>query len=467
MPGLLDILLASQGPQQPMAMRGAAAPPAQNGAAVMAGMAPQQAPQQGGLLGSMGGDQLAPQPQQQASQQGGGLLGGIGDFMSSDRGRALSDMFAGWAMGRTPGESLGLGAQAMSLGSEKRQAKQQALAERNVTVKWLRQQGLDETTAAHVATSKDALNAYHAQWAKGLSPEWKTETFWNQNGRKQSAVFDPRSGSYKFVGGEERTDDKPTDLMREFQFAKSQGYDGDFMEYQLERKRREEGGNAYGTPIYGTDESGNAAVGQLTKDGKLIVPQTPSGFRVAPNTGQIDTGTGTLVYDKRTGADVRNVRKDVAGEASEKAIGAVQGAAAAEIGSEQVNSAQITRQINDLKNDPDFASVIGSVQGRIPAWAQGESQRRVQSKINQLKGGAFLQAFNLLKGGGDITEAEGAKAEQAMARMDQAQSEGDFKQALDDFSGAVSSGLDKLKARAGRGGSPGGQTTGGVTWSVK
>lgn len=60
----------------------------------------------------------------------------------------------------------------------------------------------------------------------------------------------------------------------------------------------------------------------------------------------------------------------------------------------------------------------------------------------------------MLKGGGQITEIEGMKAEQAMARMDRAQSEAEFKQALTDFRDAVKAGMDKLRQRAGQPSAP-------------
>lgn len=71
------------------------------------------------------------------------------------------------------------------------------------------------------------------------------------------------------------------------------------------------------------------------------------------------------------------------------------------------------------------------------------------ARLNQIKGGAFLDAFKALKGGGQITEIEGKKATDAIARMNRATSEAEFNAALDDYSGAIKRGLDKLHASAG------------------
>jgi flagellar protein FlgJ len=81
----------------------------------------------------------------------------------------------------------------------------------------------------------------------------------------------------------------------------------------------------------------------------------------------------------------------------------------------------------------------------------GEKGNDALARYKQLQGQAFLQAYNLLKGGGAITDIEGKKAESAMARLDRAQSEDTFKEALKDFRDAIESGITKLKAKAGAG----------------
>jgi hypothetical protein len=50
--------------------------------------------------------------------------------------------------------------------------------------------------------------------------------------------------------------------------------------------------------------------------------------------------------------------------------------------------------------------------------------------MEKIKGGLFLQAFESLKGGGQITELEGQKATQAAARLNEAQSAPAFRDAL-------------------------------------
>jgi len=77
----------------------------------------------------------------------------------------------------------------------------------------------------------------------------------------------------------------------------------------------------------------------------------------------------------------------------------------------------------------------------------------------QLQGKAFLAAFESLKGGGAISEAEGNKAQSAIARLEQAQSTDEYKAALEDFADILKRGrakAAKLKAQAGQDAAGGG-----------
>ena len=71
----------------------------------------------------------------------------------------------------------------------------------------------------------------------------------------------------------------------------------------------------------------------------------------------------------------------------------------------------------------------------------------------QLKGKAFLAAFESLKGGGAISEAEGNKAQAAIARLEKSQSEAEYRAALKDFQTILMRGKKKameLRAQASR-----------------
>jgi hypothetical protein len=72
----------------------------------------------------------------------------------------------------------------------------------------------------------------------------------------------------------------------------------------------------------------------------------------------------------------------------------------------------------------------------------GKDYKAVQS---QLEGKAFLSAFEQLKGGGAISEKEGEKAQQAIARMSLSQSESEYRQGLKDYKEVLQTGLSRMK----------------------
>lgn len=80
--------------------------------------------------------------------------------------------------------------------------------------------------------------------------------------------------------------------------------------------------------------------------------------------------------------------------------------------------------------------------------------------LDQVKGKAFLQAFQSLKGAGAITEQEGAKATAAMGRLDTAQTEEAFDEAMRELQGVIRLGKQIAEQKA-AGGSPNAGGSGG------
>ena len=119
--------------------------------------------------------------------------------------------------------------------------------------------------------------------------------------------------------------------------------------------------------------------------------------------------------------------------------------ARASLGQTEADISQMTGLIDMALNHPGLSSAVGW-QGMIPDMAipAGTEAADFMSVLDQLKGKAFLEAFESLKGGGAITEREGEAATKAMARLSRAQSEKAFKQSLQEFKGV----LDSVAARA-------------------
>lgn len=114
--------------------------------------------------------------------------------------------------------------------------------------------------------------------------------------------------------------------------------------------------------------------------------------------------------------------------------------------------------LNEIENSPGLQSVVGlpnPMGGRIPFVGNisGSPAADFQAKLDQLGGANFLQAFESLKGGGQITEVEGKKATDAIAAMQTSQSEAAFKKELNRLREVIQSGLAR-KQMAASGGIP-------------
>lgn len=77
-------------------------------------------------------------------------------------------------------------------------------------------------------------------------------------------------------------------------------------------------------------------------------------------------------------------------------------------------------------------------------YIPGTDAMDFRSVLDQIGGTAFLQAFESLKGGGQITEMEGKKATDAIARLSRTQSDEEFVTSLNDLRAVMATGLDRL-----------------------
>lgn len=202
-------------------------------------------------------------------------------------------------------------------------------------------------------------------------------------------------------------------------------------------------------PQYGLDKDGNPVLLQLGKNGKVVQSQMPDGVTLSKEPIKLDAGTHFVLLDPITRQPVGQIPKDVAGAASEGASGKAQGEASANLPVVEANANAILGMIDSLDTDPYLDSMVGPVSSRLPNVSAEAA--RVQSKMDQIGGQAFLQAFNSLKGGGQITEIEGQKATQAIARLNAAQSPADYRQALNELRQIVSTGVQRARQQAGGG----------------
>lgn len=141
------------------------------------------------------------------------------------------------------------------------------------------------------------------------------------------------------------------------------------------------------------------------------------------------------------------IERDIA---SSKAQGKIQGEAAAGMPQAEFEANQMLSLLAKAKSHPGLEAAVGkSSVGNLMA-VPGSSRANFLVLLDQLQGKAFLQAFESLKGAGQITEVEGRKATEAIARLSTSQSESEFIAALEELENIVRTGLERKKQQAGK-----------------
>ena len=171
----------------------------------------------------------------------------------------------------------------------------------------------------------------------------------------------------------------------------------------------------------------------------------------------MDFQGGKAAFDKRVGtvSPLSTAAQEAAGQATvegskKSATVTAEGQATATLDLPKVETTaeQAIKYVDEMRKHPGrkMATGMSSIVPKIP----GTNQANFLARLEQLKGGQFLQAYQVLRGGGQISEIEGKKATDAIARMDTSQTEGEFLKALDDYEEVIKAGLDNARKRSGQ-----------------
>lgn len=192
---------------------------------------------------------------------------------------------------------------------------------------------------------------------------------------------------------------------------------------------------------------------QIGSDGSVSYPDLGDGARPLPQTRSADLGT-SIVAVGPGGTPVGNpLQKDVSGAAAQTEIGKSAGAAAAGLGERELNVQATIDQMNRIANDPALPSVLGNIQGRLPAMSQAGANLITQ--IDGLTSKAFANAIETLRGLGAMTDREGQAATQALANLSRIQDEEAFIAEMNRLSQMLSGKLEAARQKAaGAGGAP-------------
>jgi len=195
---------------------------------------------------------------------------------------------------------------------------------------------------------------------------------------------------------------------------------------------------------------GSIGFGQAGNRGGFNELALPEGAKPAPTTKTIDTGAEIITQDIY-GNELFRTPKQNQQEAYDKAYGGEAGKAAAAkieaLPALLAKSDNMVATIEGVLNDPALDDSTGwlSFLQSVP----GTDQYRFGQRALQLQGQSFLQAFESLKGGGQITEVEGAKATQAIGRLSTAQKPDDYRAALNELKAIIQASKTRAMQSAG------------------
>lgn len=120
------------------------------------------------------------------------------------------------------------------------------------------------------------------------------------------------------------------------------------------------------------------------------------------------------------------------------------------VGKQEVRDAKTGKVVQSAGvAHPGFENAVGTTWKPGFRFIPGTDAADFQSLFEQVKGSAFLEAFNTLKGAGAISEKEGEKATAARTRMSTAQSETEFVKAAREYQDVIRKGVEVMQKKAG------------------
>jgi hypothetical protein len=318
--------------------------------------------------------------------------------------------------------------------------------------------------AERLRNNSGALAGYGSNGAEGMNAGRRSDMFAEEQQRQkmqqamkvkaaqmqaQALGIDPvlAAGDPDTVAAlyrQKMTPQKPPEApssVREFQFAKSQGYKGSFEDWQT----RAAGGTANYSlnPIYGTDEQGNPVAMQTSSRGGISAAQMPQGVKLSRDPIKMDAGTHFVLLDPITRQQVGTIPKNVAGAAAEEEIGKAQGQRESAAPNQIDSSTVALDLVKQIEEHPGRQGSTGW-QANFPTL-NGTQSKDFENLVEQAKSGAFLTAIQQMRGLGALSDAEGRAATAAVTRMNVATSDEGFMRAVRDYKQIVERGRTKAQ----------------------
>lgn len=222
----------------------------------------------------------------------------------------------------------------------------------------------------------------------------------------------------------------------------------------LNRATAERGGNPSGGNVQSQFITEGGKLGFLRRNGEVVITeqdvkdsfviqQRADGSQIAVNRSNPSETVPVVTSDEANAATVRAAQTQAQAEATtdlSRATGKAENALAV---------------LDQIENHPGLPGAVGfkgpaQLGGILAEPIAGTPEADLVALVNQASGAVFLEAFQELKGGGHITEIEGQKAEQAVARINNRnQTEAGYKEAIKELRQLIKNGMERKRRAAG------------------
>lgn len=236
--------------------------------------------------------------------------------------------------------------------------------------------------------------------------------------------------------------------VREFQFAKQNGFEGSFKDWVV-------AGGQSSRPSSVQEWEFFSKLPDEQKRVYLEMKRNPN--MQVKDIGQVPTVVAPSHLGTQTTALSSLPQETAAASAIEgaKKSGQIEGEARTEarlnLPKAEAQAQYMVGLLDKLGTHPGMSAAVG-VKG-ITNYLPGTDAADFNALREQVSGRQFLEAFESLKGGGAITQVEGEKAQNAIARMQSSQSEKAFVEAANEFKTVVNGALQRARSKAQGGGS--------------
>lgn len=166
---------------------------------------------------------------------------------------------------------------------------------------------------------------------------------------------------------------------------------------------------------------------------------------------------GGITQAERSGtlqANIDQARTAETEAAIGRAVGTELGARIASAGSDISRADNSIALIDSIITDPALEQITGRFDAMRPRLLQSQEGIDLMSKVDQISGQAFLAAFDQLRGGGVITDREGAQATAAVARLDRAQSKEAYIESLNELKSILQTARERARGMQGAASAP-------------